>query len=313
MKESSELQKIYRAIFLRGAGDKDVTNLSSWSEKDFMALRNTLNQFIAHIRFFEISLKDFHSKILPFKKVLPQSLFEDIVSFHKSNNTEPMQNRLVPRYQKIPIDSMIIKPKHAVTLANWIQRKDANARIPIENKFKFNLIYRGSRDGFDTNAIRSHGNGHEECILVIKIEENETIIGGYNPIGWNYNVVQNNFFGGGRRGRQRSSQGRRFDKGFSLNMILEDYWVNTADCFIFSLGDGNDLNNFKISRVVNNNYAMYESYYQNMPINFGNSDLVINDDAGTCNQAYYESNILDTSNFAIEEMEVFVFHHGDNE
>jgi hypothetical protein len=35
--------------------------------------------------------------------------------------------------------------------------------------------------------------------------------------------------------------------------------------------------------------------------------LVINDNNGTCHQSYYESSILDTNNFSIEEMEIFSF------
>ncbi|CAI2180002.1 5948_t:CDS:2 [Funneliformis geosporum] len=260
------------------------------------------------IRFFDIASKDFHSNVRAFRKLLPQTLFEDIVSFHMSN-TEPKLNKLDPRSKKVPIDSMIIKPKHAATLINWIQRKDANARIPINNKYKFNLIYRGSMDGFGTNDIRSKCDGHEACILVIKVKENDTIIGGYNPIGWNYN--SNTFF---VKGRKTSRKGHRLDRAFSINSIIEDYWVNTTESFIYSLGDGNDLNNFKISRVINNNYAIYESYHQHIPINFGYSDLVINGNvAGTCKKAYYESCILDTCHFTIEEMEVFVFQDGDDE
>ncbi|CAG8445878.1 15633_t:CDS:2 [Funneliformis caledonium] len=87
--------------------------------------------------------------------------------------------------------------------------------------------------------------------------------------------------------------------------INEYYWANTTESFIFSLGNGNDLKNLTISRVVNESVAMYESNYQNMALNFGNSDLVINNNTGTCNQAQYESKILDTNSFTIEEMEIF--------
>src|SRR6266498_4982480 len=96
---------------------KDTTNLSSWNKKGFLALKDTLNQFIAHIRFFEITSKDFHNKIWPFKKVLPESLFEDIVSFYMAN-IQPNQNKLPPRHGKIAVDSIIIKPKHAAILTN---------------------------------------------------------------------------------------------------------------------------------------------------------------------------------------------------
>ncbi|CAG8703760.1 13297_t:CDS:2, partial [Funneliformis mosseae] len=53
-------------------------------------------------------------------------------------------------------------------------------------------------------------------------------------------------------------------------------WAYTSESFIYSLGNGKDSKNFNISRVRDSNYAMYESHYVNMTLNFGNSDLVIN-------------------------------------
>ncbi|CAI2168017.1 9313_t:CDS:2, partial [Funneliformis geosporum] len=38
---------------------KQISNLSSWDEKDFMALKRSLKQFIENIRSFDISSKDF--------------------------------------------------------------------------------------------------------------------------------------------------------------------------------------------------------------------------------------------------------------
>ncbi|CAG8489486.1 3538_t:CDS:2 [Funneliformis mosseae] len=36
---------------------------------------------------------------------------------------------LPPRHRKIAVDSIVIKPKHAAILANWIQRTDVNAKF----------------------------------------------------------------------------------------------------------------------------------------------------------------------------------------
>ncbi|CAB4410595.1 unnamed protein product [Rhizophagus irregularis] len=264
---------------LRG---KNTTNLNRWNKGDFSALRNTLHPFILQIRFFEITSKDFYYKIWPFKTVLPKPLFEDIVSFYLSK-IQPKKNKLPSRYGKIPIESIIIKPKHAAILANWTQRNDANLKIQ-KDKYHLNLIYRGSRDGFDINTMRNECNGQGACILVIRARENGTIIGGYNPFGWIY--YNNNGY-------------------YNQNC----YWRNTTESFIFSFGDGKDSKKFKISRVTNRNCAIYESNYTNISLNFGNSDLVINGANGTCNQSYYESNILDdTNNFSIDEMEIFRFY-----
>ncbi|CAI2166464.1 1522_t:CDS:1 [Funneliformis geosporum] len=270
-------------------------------------------------------------------------------------NTEPNQTKSVPRYKKISVDSMIINSKHAAILTNWIQRKDPDAIIPIDSKYYFNLIYRGSRDGFDINTIRSKCNGRGPCILIIKTKENGTIIGGYNPLGWNYNYRQqinynNNVYGhynshihggcslhniysgysgcfdnsyvglfyGDLYGYCDNSYGgdsycdncgrpyKNYGYGEPQTYSYSYYWAVTTESFIFSLGNGNDLKNLTISRVVNGNNAIYEANYQNMALNFGNSDLVINNDSGTCNQDQYESKILDINSFTIEEMEIFV-------
>ncbi|CAI2176524.1 19675_t:CDS:1 [Funneliformis geosporum] len=256
---------------------KEINNIRSWDENDFMVLKSTLNQLIAHIRYFEISSKDFHSNIWPLRKLLPEALFEDIVSFYMAN-IKPDQYNLASRasrHVKVTVDSLIIKLKHASILANWIQRKDYNAKIRKESKYDFNLIYRGSRDGYDTDILRRKCDGKGACILIIKTKENDTIIGGYNPLGLNY------YF----RPRYR----------------------NNTESFIFSLGNGKDLKNIKISRVKTSDFAIYECSDQNIPFNFGNSDLIINKNSGTSNQRHYESSILDTNNFSIEEMEIFRF------
>ncbi|EXX68382.1 BTB/POZ protein [Rhizophagus irregularis DAOM 181602=DAOM 197198] len=257
---------------------KNPTNLNRWNNKDFLTLKNTLDPFISHIRYFNISSKDFHSKVWPFKTVLPEALFEDIVSFYFAD-IQP-KNKLPPRNGKLPVDSIIIKPKHAAILANWTQRSDANARIP-KNKYNFNLIYRGNRDGLNINTMRNKCNGQGATIIVIKVKENGTIIGGYNPNGWPYrnNGYYNSY-----------------------------YWINTMESFIFSLGDGKDSKKVKISRVTNGN-AIYEHYNANTALNFGNSDLIINGANGTCNKGNYESNIMDINNFSIEEMEIFRFYN----
>jgi len=230
---------------------------------------------------------DFHDNVHPFGEVLPKELFEDIASFH-SENFQPSQDQLLPpRHGKIVVDSTIINSKHTSILANWIQRKDVNTRIPIGSKINFDLIYRGSRDGYDINTIRGKCNRKGACILIIKVEGDETIIGGYNPIGWDYH-----------------------NQNYSNN---RDYsWTSTTESFIFSLDDEKYLKGYKISRVEDSNHAMYESSFYNYKLNFGNGDLVIEGNVCTCKQEFYESSIFGTNEeFIIKEMEIFRFHQGE--
>ncbi|CAI2180423.1 9260_t:CDS:2 [Funneliformis geosporum] len=201
-----------------------------------------------------------HSNILRvrspyFKRALSQDLDTDennMFNFTKSN-ISPTVFEMIIRFMYTGI--LDLREHLGSTILDilvasdelLIEEKDSNSRIPKDIECSFNLIYLGSRDGYDINNIRSKCNGHKTCILVIKIAENDTIICGYNPIGWKYNVQ-------------------------NQNNSNRDYWVNTTESYIFSLGDGNDLNNFKISRVVNSKYAIYESNYQSLPLSLDKQD-----------------------------------------
>ncbi|CAI2179120.1 4624_t:CDS:1 [Funneliformis geosporum] len=196
-------------------------------------------------------------------------------------NTKPIQNKLASRNLKFTVDSLIIKPKHSRVLANWVLRKDSNAKIPEDSEFIFNLIYRGSRDGFSNYNIRSKCDEQGAAIVIIKTKEDGTIVGGYNPLGISFKSI--------------------------FKRALGYRYYSTTESFIFSLGDGNDFKNFMISRVVNSYYAIYESSFRNEALNFGNGDLVIDNKDVTCKQSHYENNIVDTKNYTIEEMEIFQF------
>jgi hypothetical protein len=259
----------------------ELGDLSEWNDINFLALKNTLDPFIPYFRFFDISSKDFHKNIWPFKKVLPETLCEDILSFHMAGNIP--ENTLPPRNGIVTNDSIIIRSKHAAILANWTQRKDADAKIP-KNKYKFELIHRGSRDGFNVKTMRSACSSKEAIFVVIKIKGNGTIIGGYNPLGYDS------------------------DNWYTKN---REYWSTTTESFIFSLGNKKDCKKV-ISRVTNEFYAICESRYTILALSFGNSDLVIKGTYGTCKKCYYERKILDENVFSIEEIEIFKFHNDKN-
>ncbi|EXX60374.1 uncharacterized protein OCT59_006079 [Rhizophagus irregularis] len=256
---------------------KSITDLSKWDEEDFLALKNTLNPFISHVRFFDISSRDFHTIIWPFKKVLPEILCEDVLSFHMAGNIP--ENKLPSRNGIVTNDSVIIRSKHAAILVNWALKKDDDTKIP-KNKYKFQLIHRGSNDGFSVKTMRSACSNKGPIFLIVKIKENGTIIGGFNPLGYK----NDNYYGKNR-----------------------EYFGTTNDSFIFSLGNNKDCKKI-ISRVTNEFYAICESRYTNLALSFGNSDLIIKGTYGTCKKCYYQCEILDTDIFSIEEIEIFKFY-----
>ncbi|GET03235.1 kinase-like domain-containing protein [Rhizophagus clarus] len=62
---------------------------SSYSKDDFNTLRNTLQQLIPFIKFFNLSHKEFVDKVYPYKKLLPKDLRENLTRhfINQSNNT----------------------------------------------------------------------------------------------------------------------------------------------------------------------------------------------------------------------------------
>ncbi|RHZ84090.1 hypothetical protein Glove_85g84 [Diversispora epigaea] len=251
---------------------KDV---KKFTVSNFGNLKKTLDPFISHIRFYEISSKDFFYKVRPYRKIFPLVLFEDLVSFLMAE-AEPQHERLPARYVDLS-ESKIIKRRHATILSNQILYKDASSKISKGNKYKFRLLYRGSRDGYDINTFYSKVNGQGQAIAVIKIRNSEKIIGGFNASGWNWNYNYNY--------SHRYNNNRNAD--------------NNQDHFIFSFEENYKI---KIGKFVSGT-GLY--YGHNCMLMFGNGDLTFSGGNGSCNQNSYDQPILDVNRFVAEEMEIF--------
>ncbi|GBB90473.1 hypothetical protein RclHR1_17450004 [Rhizophagus clarus] len=53
---------------------------SNLSKNDFITLKNTLQQCIPFIKFYNLTAQEFSAKVLPYKKVLPKELFNDLLT-----------------------------------------------------------------------------------------------------------------------------------------------------------------------------------------------------------------------------------------
>jgi len=79
------------------------------------------------------------------KRIIPNNLYEKIIEYY-----------LVEQPKFLNHESEIIKPRLATILVNWIDRFDSKV-LSFNNKYKFNLIYKKSRDGFDCMIF------HDKC------------------------------------------------------------------------------------------------------------------------------------------------------
>ncbi|CAG8496064.1 9229_t:CDS:2 [Acaulospora morrowiae] len=263
-----------------GIREMKPSDVKKFLEKDFKNLKGTLDPFIPYIRFHEISSKDFYNKVRPFRKILPESLFEDVMSFLMAG-TEPKQRKLLARVGFFIDGSKFFTRNHADVISSWIKRKDTG--ISKENRSQFTLLYRGTRDGLNVNSFRQKVNNQGPAIAVVKIKDSETIIGGFNATGWSNN---NQYY-------------NSYSNSYSYNH--NNYWNNNGNHFIFSFKGIRD----KIGIIGRSTGSSGVYDYNNM-LYFGSSDLLLHDGInGTCNQNSYDKRILDTNNFIAEELEVF--------
>src|SRR5579871_2837291 len=126
---------------------------ANWSKDDITKAERSLHRFIPLIRFYDIGPTDFFYKVYKYKVILPQDLIHNLLEFHIVPNVKPKANAAPTR--RPTLDSTLIKPEHFPIFSSWIDKKDSSRYNGKNNPYKFNLLYRASRDGNTTF--------HEKC------------------------------------------------------------------------------------------------------------------------------------------------------
>ncbi|CAG8573653.1 1249_t:CDS:1 [Ambispora leptoticha] len=278
-------------------------DVSMWTVDDFIALEKTLHQCIPLIRYFEIAADDYAEKVLPYKKILPKTLKKQLLTFHLKAGSEPPLNALPPRVlcATVAIDSVITNPRHAALIASWIKRR-LGSDI---SEYKFNLILRGSRDGFSNSIFRQMCAHLTSTVVLIKICGSGKIIGGYQAGKWFNNTKRSDIlldeefsnFTLSRRPRQLSNP----EKASNLN-------------FLFSLGTGKNLKSVQLSfaeqRLCNGSQRSNNTH--SGP--FFYNDLFISDQSNSNRLSWYQCQTYQPNLFngqigqhffQVEEYEVF--------
>uniref|UniRef100_U9TTG0 Kelch-like protein 17 n=1 Tax=Rhizophagus irregularis (strain DAOM 181602 / DAOM 197198 / MUCL 43194) TaxID=747089 RepID=U9TTG0_RHIID len=253
----------------------DPTN---FSKNDFNLLKNTLQQCIPFVRFYNLTSQEFSDKVLPYKKILPKELYMDLLktflSIHPysrpSSKSKPRNNIYIDT--KV-IDSKIITIQHFELISKWIDK--LNITDYLASSYEFKLMLRGSRDGFAASKFHEICDNQPRIIIIVKVKDSDKILGGYNPVGWS-DVIN----------------------GYS----------KTKESFIFSFENCDSIDNYILSRVANENCAIWNGCYYG-PY-FGSYDFALygNDfyNESYCRKGTYEKKIRKTEDtFSVEEYEIF--------
>ncbi|UZO06310.1 uncharacterized protein OCT59_026639 [Rhizophagus irregularis] len=118
--------------------------------------------------------------------ILSKDLRESLVN-HFIKNPKP---KITKEIRSESIDSNIITIQHVELISRWIDKLRVTDKT--KNVYEFNLILRGSRDGFSPSKFHEICDNKYHTISIIKVKDSDEILGGYNPEMWKSNFSDSN-------------------------------------------------------------------------------------------------------------------------
>ncbi len=263
---------------------KLVLDPATWTDDDFKTMENTLQHCLPLVRFFSLSSKEISQKVRPYKKLLKHQLYEDLVNSYMDPDSEPNEDVLFPRNIQIDgiIDSKIVNLKIASLISKWIDKVDINSKFShlreLYLPYKFELLLRGSRDGFTSKKFHTLCDNKPNTVTFVKVKGTEEILGGYNPLIWQST---------GPHGQTKDS--------FIFSFKNKDYFFKDAVLSNVNITDGAICYRNDFGPCFN-----LDLYIRSYETNDYDVDVVY------CKKQNYEKKIRDTEDiFFIEDYEVF--------
>ena len=151
----------------------------NFSNGNFNTLKNTLQQCIPFIRFYNLTSKEFTNKVFPYRKILPEELNEDLLKTFLSLSDSDSK----PSEKSKPRTTKDITYQRVELISKWIDRLEISDEM--KNSYEFKLLFCGSRDGFTPKKFHEICDGQSRTVTIVKVKDDSSeILGGYNPISW---------------------------------------------------------------------------------------------------------------------------------
>ncbi|CAG8507528.1 14573_t:CDS:2 [Acaulospora morrowiae] len=258
-------------------------DVSEWTSVDFSTFGSLVNPYVHHIKFNRMMPDEFFKEIYPFRLIFDGAFYNQLLEYHTIAQK---------RHSHYPdIDSNLITRQHAALISEWINDTkiaalDTSMNITsdgnnLNNEYEYNLLIRGSHDGFTAKAFHKHCDLKGPTITLIHVKDTNEILGGYNPLDW--------------RAKSDSSGDN----------------ASTRESFIFAL-DYEDVNKSILSRIVDTDYAICQSsrygphFGNHIRPDLGIMGILNNAKEGQCNKLKYKKRIRKANGkFRIGEYEVF--------
>ncbi|RIA79888.1 hypothetical protein C1645_839704 [Glomus cerebriforme] len=110
-----------------------------FSKDYFKVLKNTLQQCIPFIIFYNLTSKQFLDKLFPYRKILPKEFLDN-----DSKTSDKSKPHIPENINSKIIDSKIITFQHAETISKWINR--LKITDTLTSSYEFKLLFHGSHD-----------------------------------------------------------------------------------------------------------------------------------------------------------------------
>ncbi|UZO08899.1 uncharacterized protein OCT59_029143 [Rhizophagus irregularis] len=194
----------------------------SFSGDDFSTLKNTLQQCIPLIKFDNFSSKEFLDNVFPYRKILSENLFIDLLKLFSDHDHKSTDQPESEETKEIESEAQTFEKIETQSIS-----------INVNASYEFKLIFRGSRNGFTTKTFHNICDNQSRTVTIIKVKESNEILGGYNPIEWKR---------GGVYAATYDSFIFSFDKNQSINNYIlsrvldSDFAVSNHTCHGLSFG-----------------------------------------------------------------------------
>ncbi|KAG9300188.1 hypothetical protein G9A89_002634 [Geosiphon pyriformis] len=279
LEESQIWEKIIEWGVAKSGSNIKAEEILNWTNENFEAFKGSIEELLPLIRFFHISSAVFYHKVKPFGRILPRTLYKDLLHHYLVPGSQQKSVDAQPFRLQLDIESKLLYLHNVRQLDHWVQDKDNNT--PFQNQLgnRFDLLLRGSRDGFTPADFHRLCDDENATIIVIKVKETGQLIGGYSQYSWH----------------------------------SYDDWLDGEKSFIFSLGDGK-AENAKLSKSVSEQGAFGSSDhgpgFGMSSIIMGGSDFQNSPGCSCQKDSSYEDAIMPGSEnervcFFVEEYEVF--------
>jgi hypothetical protein len=290
----------------------------SFSEGEFSALKNTLQQCIPLIKFDNFTSKEFLNNVFPYREILPEKLFIDLLKIFLDNDRKPIDQ---PESPEIELEAQIFKT--GSTNVNKIPNikpllfNETKSTNISSSKITKSQIFNKPKST-NITSINSKIITLEHVRLISKWIDRLDVHASYE-----FKLIF--------RGSRNGFKGNKFHgicdyqsstvtiiKVKGSNEILGGFnplewksdgkYATTNDSFLFSFDKNRGIKNHILSRVKNSKFAI--SNDSNRGPSFGESDLILRgrngyDNCACKNKSYEKAIRLVNSKFTVEEYEIF--------